>query len=73
MSIEQEINDNISISKIQKNVIESIIQNELSDLFINFEENFNRKIFLIEEKLTKTFDEFESKLNQLKDKHNFFS
>ena len=73
MSTDKRTNDHLSFSKAQKNLIESIIQNELSDLFINFEENFNRKIFLIEEKLTKTFDEFESKLNQLKDKHNFFS
>ena len=45
MSTDKRTNDHLSFSKAQKNLIESIIQNELSDLFINFEDNFNRKIF----------------------------
>ena len=73
MSTDKRINDNLSFSKAQKNLIESIIQNELSDLFINFEDNFNRKIFFLEDKLKKSIEEFENTLNEIKDKNNIFS
>jgi uncharacterized protein YbcI len=63
MSTDKRTNDHLSFSKAQKNLIESIIQNELSDLFINFEDNFNRKIFFLEDKLKKSIKEFKNTLN----------
>jgi hypothetical protein len=73
MSTDKIINENVSFSKAQKDLIESIIQNELSDLLINFEETLNRKIFFLEDKLKKSIEEFDNKLNEIKDKNNIFT
>ena len=53
MSKEKNLNDNNSSSHIENDYI----QKELDDLLSNFEENINRKIYIVEEKFNYSISE----------------
>ena len=57
MSKEKNLNDNNSSSHIENDYI----QKELDDLLSNFEENINRKIYIVEEKFNYSISEIEKK------------
>ena len=58
MSKEKNLNDNNSSSHIENDYI----QKELDDLLSNFEENINRKIYIVEEKFNYSISEIEKKI-----------
>ena len=64
MSKEKNLNDNNSSSHIENDYI----QKELDDLFSNFEENINRKIYIVEEKFNYSISEIEKKILELNEK-----
>ena len=64
MSKEKNLNDNNSSSHIENDYI----QKELDDLLSNFEENINRKIYIVEEKFNYSISEIEKKILELNEK-----
>ena len=66
MSKEKNLNDNNSSSHIENDYI----QKELDDLLSNFEENINRKIYIVEEKFNYSISEIEKKILELNEKKN---